>query len=66
MNRRERETLNRYLQEEEWGGHATTIYSETFYQKHIHNNIQYNEDEYIQENQEDDKIETKNNSLNIK
>ena len=65
MNKREKETLSRYLQEEEWGGHATTIYSETFYQKHIHNNIQYNEEEYIQE-QEIDKQKTRNVPLGIK
>ena len=49
MKKKEREVLNRYLQEEEWGGHATTIYSETFYQKHIHNNIKYNAEEYEQQ-----------------
>ncbi len=55
MSRQERSVLERYLNEEEWGGHATTIYSETFYQKHIHNNIQYNEEQdedYIKDVQE--------------
>ena len=49
MRKNEREILNRYLQAEEWGSHATTIYSETFYQKHEHNNIKYNEEENIKE-----------------
>lgn len=44
MDKREREVVNRYLQEEEWGEHRTTIYSETFYQKHIHNDVKYNEE----------------------
>lgn len=52
MSKKERNVLERYLNEEEWGGHATTIYSETFYQKHIHNNIKYNEEQDDQEDQE--------------
>lgn len=51
MNKQERNILQRYLQEEEWGQHRTTIYSETFYQKHIHNNVQYNEEQLTEGNQ---------------
>lgn len=66
MNKNEKETLNRYLQEEEWGGHPTTIYSETFYQKHEHNNIEYNKEEYEQEeNVYEQEIIRKDNKYNI-
>ena len=50
MNRQEKSMLKRYLQEEEWGQHGTTIYSETFYQKHMHNSIQYNEEKIDEDN----------------
>lgn len=50
MNKEERNTLKKYLEEEEQGQHKTTMYSETFYQKHIHNDIQY-DDEQIKENE---------------
>lgn len=66
MKKSEREVLKRYLQEEEWGSHPTTIYSETFYQKHIHNNIKYNEEEYVQEEsfkQESSKKIDKHNNI---
>ena len=42
FNRSERATLERYIREEEMGQHGVTIYSETFYQKHVHNDITYN------------------------
>ena len=42
LNRREKQVIKRYIQEEEWGQHGVTIYSETFYQKHVHNDVQYN------------------------
>lgn len=55
LNKQERETLNRYLREEEMGGHGVTIYSETFYQKHIHNDIRYNMEQDKQYVEEEDK-----------
>lgn len=57
LNKQEREMLQAYLEEEEMGQHQLQVYSETFYQKHIHNNIEYNREkiEYIQE---DDNVET--------
>lgn len=42
MNKEEKEVLTRYLKEEEMGEHKIETYSETFYQEHIHNSIQYN------------------------
>ena len=51
FNKVERNMIKQYLHEEENGQHKTTDYSETFYQKHIHNDIKYNmeHEEYIQE-----------------
>ena len=63
MSRDERKVLQRYLQEEEWGQHRTTIYSETFYQKHIHNNVQYNE-EQIETNSQFSSYDGSNNDEN--
>src|SRR5574344_135665 len=42
MDKTEKEILSRYLKEEELGQHKIETYSETFYQEHIHNKIQYN------------------------
>ena len=50
FSKKERETIERYLNEEKQGLHINKIYEETFYQRHEHNKIQYNftkEDEYI-------------------
>ena len=41
IKKEQREIINKYLAEEERGMHKIIIYSETFYQDHIHNNIQY-------------------------
>ena len=59
LSKEERRTLNRYLEEEELGNHKIISYSETFYQKHIHNDITYNNEknEYIQDTSEVKKIE---------
>ena len=59
MTKHEKEMVNRYLQEEEWGQHRTTIYSETFYQKHVHNDIKYNEEETKKEIYEEEQIPEK-------
>lgn len=50
LNKDERNTLRRYLNEEEYGQHGVTIYSETFYQKHVHNDVGYNEEENVEKN----------------
>lgn len=44
FNKKQKQALQRYLTEEEYGQHGVTIYSETFYQKHIHNDVQYDGD----------------------
>jgi len=41
FNKQERNMIDSYLEEEMQGKHGVTIYSETFYQEHAHNNIQY-------------------------
>lgn len=64
----ERETLYRYLKEEDMGQHGVTIYSETFYQKHIHNDIQYNmeqREEFVQEDEEEMKRKVKSQILRM-
>lgn len=47
----QRDKIQYYLAEEEMGLHKNKVYTETFYQPHEHNNIQYNvnkkADEYI-------------------
>lgn len=55
FSKNEREIIERYLREEEMGQHGITIYSETFYQKHVHNDVTYNmesKEQYIQEQEE--------------
>lgn len=37
----DKKMINSYIEEEEKGLHGVSIYSETFYQEHIHNSIQY-------------------------
>ena len=69
LNRRERKILKRYLEEEEeFGQHQMTIYSETFYQKHIHNDVKYDNERNIyvqdQENKEE-KHEVKSQLLKL-
>lgn len=71
VSKQDRQVLDRFLKEEEYGGHGVTIYSETFFQKHIHNDIQYNEDEenkFIESSPKTDKetkkVVAKNQILN--
>ena len=54
LSKKDRKTVKRYEQEEEWGQHGVTIYSETFYQKHIHNDVTYNieHEQFINEKEE--------------
>lgn len=56
----QREQIEMYLNEEEQGLHKNKIFTETFYQTHEHNNIQYNvnkkADEYIKTNEETKKF----------
>lgn len=54
LSKAEKEMLQNYLEEEEMGAHSIKTDSETFYQKHEHNNIGYNREkiEYIQEENE--------------
>lgn len=68
FTKQERETLYRYLREEEMGQHGVTIYSETFYQKHIHNDIQYNmeqNEQYVQVDEEEAKSKVKSQILKL-
>ena len=56
-----------YMQEEEWGQQGVTIYSETFYQKHIHNDVQYNMEQESTEkkvkNEKEEKTEKAKNKI---
>lgn len=68
FTKQERETLYRYLREEDMGQHGVTIYSETFYQKHIHNDIQYNMEQnenYVQIDEEEAKSKVKSQILKL-
>ena len=49
LDKDERKILKKYLDEEEIGQHGVSVYSETFYQKHIHNDIKYNDEQDVQE-----------------
>jgi hypothetical protein len=68
FNKQERNMIDSYLEEEMQGKHGVTIYSETFYQEHAHNNIQYDietevedyiTDEEIKEREEEKKKKKK-------
>ena len=52
----QREQIEAYLKEEEHGLHQSKMYTETFYQQHEHNSIEYDVnkkvDEYIKEDNE--------------
>ena len=52
----QREQIEAYLKEEENGLHQSKMYTETFYQQHEHNSIEYDVnkkvDEYIKEDNE--------------
>lgn len=63
LNKQEKSALKRYLEEEDMGQHGVTIYSETFYQKHIHNDIQYNQE---QENYVQEKVEEQKENVEVK
>ena len=67
FTRRERQVIERYIREEEWGQHGVTIYSETFYQKHIHNDVQYNMEQESTEkkvkNEKEEKTEKAKNKI---
>ena len=52
----ERQMIENYIQEEEQGLHGVTIYSETFYQEHAHNNIQYDITEEVERYITDDEL----------
>lgn len=56
FSKAQREKIENYLEEEEQGLHQNKMFTETFYQSHEHNNIQYNvdkkADEYIKEDEE--------------
>lgn len=49
FNKEQRTIIKEYLEEEQQGLHKTKEYSESFYQQHLHNSIQYdiNKEEYI-------------------
>lgn len=51
FSKSQREAIKKYLIDEEQGLHKNAMYTETFYQQHEHNHIQYDvnkkEDEYI-------------------
>ena len=49
FNKEQRAIIKEYLEEEQQGLHKTKEYSESFYQQHLHNSIQYdiNKEEYI-------------------
>lgn len=66
LNKQEKEMLQAFLEEEEMGQHQLKVYSETFYQKHEHNNIEYDREkvEYIQEDNEVNSRENDNNENN--
>ena len=69
FSKAQRQQINRYEIEEEQGLHKKTIYTETFYQQHEHNHIQYDVnkkvDEYIKvdENRKDFQIVNSNQYL---
>ena len=56
FKRQDRIMIENYIKEEEQGMHGVTIYSETFYQEHAHNNIQYDmevqEEKYVTDEDE--------------
>ena len=58
----QREKIQDYINEEEHGLHQNKLYTETFYQPHEHNNVQYDinkkADEYI-------KVDEKNTDFTI-
>ena len=61
----QRERIQDYLYEEEQGMHKNKIYTETFYQPHEHNNIQYesskNDDKYVKVDEENTNFTIINN-----
>lgn len=69
FSKAQRQQINRYEIEEEQGLHKKTMYTETFYQQHEHNHIQYDVnkkvDEYIKvdENRKDFQIVNSNQYL---
>lgn len=66
FSKTQREKIEYYLNEEEQGLHRSKIYTETFYQPHEHNNIQYDVnkkvDEYIKEDEETTNFTIVNNN----
>ena len=46
FTKEEKNVIDRYLQEEEQGLHITDVYSETFYQEHIHNSVEYGREDF--------------------
>ena len=56
FNKQERNMIDSYLEEEMQGKHGVTIYSETFYQEHAHNNIQYDMETEVEDYITDEEI----------
>ena len=64
LSKNSRKMVKRYQQEEEWGQHGVTVYSETFYQKHIHNDVTYNVEHENYINEEEEPKEEKKKVIN--
>ena len=56
FNKQEKNMIASYLEEEMQGKHGVTIYSETFYQEHAHNNIQYDMETEVEDYITDEEI----------
>lgn len=71
LNKKQKRVIDRYFKEVYIGKHSVKIYSETFYQKHIHNDITYNinsnenkRTENINKNNNIEQSETKKSAKN--